>query len=139
MAMKKLALMTIALITLSACALTPEQKVAREQAQAQERLRLQMLMAKQCDPETATLMEKLPHSWEMSEAEKKTFDAQYNEKINNPIFQSCYKMAWQAYINQANIELMEQRNMQMQMDDWMWRRPMRCQGWHNGRPFWYGC
>ncbi len=127
------------LIFLTACALTPEQKMAREKAKAEERMRIQLALARQCDPKTADLMAKLPQSWELSAEEKRVFDEEYNEKINNPIFQSCYKMAWQAYINQANIELLEQRNMQMQMDNWFWNRPLRCRGWSNGQPYWFPC
>jgi hypothetical protein len=92
--------------TLAACATTPEQKAAREQAQRRYEQNLQVSLAAECDPETAKLMRK---QFEQAEqvgapsAEQKAFRLKYIDKVSDPMFQACYKMAWQNYISQQQL------------------------------------
>lgn len=92
--------------TLTACATTPEQKAAREQAQRRYEQDLQVSLAAECDPETAKLMRK---QFEQAEqvgapsAEQKAFRLKYIDKVSDPMFQACYKMAWQNYISQQQL------------------------------------
>jgi hypothetical protein len=91
---------------LTACATTPEQKAAREQAQRRYEQDLQVSLAAECDPETAKLMRK---QFEQAEqvgapsAEQKAFRLKYIDKVSDPMFQACYKMAWQNYISQQQL------------------------------------
>ncbi len=130
-------LVLVCMLALGACALTPEQKAAQAKAREEERLQMQLSLASQCDPATAQLMAKLPSSWDLPKAQKEAFDQEYESKINNPVFQACYKMAWQAYVAQARLE--QARYHEMMMDDMYWNRPFGCQRWSNGRPYWFGC
>lgn len=99
-------LMLCIVVTLSACATTPEQKAAREQAQRRYEQNLQVSLAAECDPETAKLMRK---QFEQAEqvgtpsAEQKAFRLKYIDKVSDPMFQACYKMAWQNYISQQQL------------------------------------
>ena len=92
--------------TLTACATPPEQKAARERAQRRYEQNLQVSLAAECDPETAKLMRK---QFEQAEqvgtpsAEQKAFRLKYIDKVSDPMFQACYKMAWQNYISQQQL------------------------------------
>ena len=92
--------------TLAACATTPEQKAARERAHRRYEQNLQVSLAAECDPETAKLMRK---QFEQAEqvgtpsAEQKAFRLKYIDKVSDPMFQACYKMAWQNYISQQQL------------------------------------
>lgn len=92
--------------TLAACATTSEQKAARERAQKRYEQNLQVSLAAECDPETAKLMRK---QFEQAEqvgtpsAEQKAFRLKYIDKVSDPMFQACYKMAWQNYISQQQL------------------------------------
>ena len=123
--MKKLALCAFIALTLTACALTPEEKAKREAEQQRAQQELQIHLASQCDTETANLMrqhfENKDKVWE-NEEEQQTFRLQYLEKINNPLFQSCYKMAWQNYISQRQLERIE-RDYLWYEHDLFWHRP----------------
>ena len=99
-------LMLCIVATLAACATTPEQKAARERAQRRYEQNLQVSLAAECDPETAKLMRK---QFEQAEqvgtpsAEQKAFRLKYIDKVSDPMFQACYKMAWQNYISQQQL------------------------------------
>ena len=99
-------LMLCIVATLAACATTPEQKAAREQAQRRYEQNLQVSLAAECDPETAKLMRK---QFEQAEqvgapsAEQNAFRLKYIDKVSDPMFQACYKMAWQNYISQQQL------------------------------------
>ncbi len=99
-------LMLCIVAALTACATTPEQKAAREQAQRRYEQDLQVSLAAECDPETAKLMRK---QFEQAEqvgtpsAEQKAFRLKYIDKVSDPMFQACYKMAWQNYISQQQL------------------------------------
>ena len=92
---------------LAACATTPEQKAARAQAQKRYEQDLQVNLAAQCDQETAALIrrkfdeEGKPGA---ATAEQKAFRLKYIDKVSDPMFQACYKMAWQNYISQQQLQ-----------------------------------
>lgn len=93
-------------IFLTACATTPEQKAARAQAQKRAEQNLQVSLAAQCDQETARLMQKqfeLADRPIPSSEPQKSFRLKYIDKISDPMFQACYKMAWQNYISQQQL------------------------------------
>lgn len=99
-------LMLCIVATLAACATTPEQKAAREQAQRRYEQNLQVSLAAECDPETAKLMRKQFEQAEqvgVPSAEQKAFRLKYIDKVSDPMFQACYKMAWQNYISQQQL------------------------------------
>lgn len=107
--MKSLALILTASVLLSACALTPEQRAEREAAQKRYEQELQVSLAAQCDLETADLMrQQFDQSKTFAdEKTKQDFRVRYVEKINNPLFQSCYRMAWQNYMAQQRLSRLE--------------------------------
>lgn len=114
---------------LSACATTPEQKAARAAAQKRYEQNLQVALAAQCDKETAMLMQKqfelADQPSAVSGKAKQEFRLKYVDKIADPMFQACYKMAWQNHISQQQL-----RDARRYYDDWGWRYPF----YH---PFWW--
>lgn len=95
-------------LMLAACATTPEQKAQREAERIRAEQALQVQLAAQCDPETAKLMhEQFNPPAERSEAEQQKFRLRYVDKVAEPMFQACYKMAWQNYISQRRLERLE--------------------------------
>lgn len=96
-------------IALSGCTLTPQQKLQREAEKIKAQQLLSIELAKQCDAETADLMaQKLNPPINQTVEEKAKLDRAYAEKIQNPVFQACHKMAWENYKAQSEIEEMRQ-------------------------------
>ncbi|MGN6882186.1 hypothetical protein [Neisseria sp. P0019.S003] len=114
----RLTLLISAAALLAACATTPEQKTARAQAQKRYEQDLQVHLAAQCDQETAALIrrkfdeEGKPGA---ATAEQKAFRLKYIDKVSDPMFQACYKMAWQNYISQ---EQLREARYYRYYDDW---------------------
>ena len=113
------------LVFLTACAATPEQLAARAQARKQEEQNLQIHLAAQCDPETARLIQK---QFELADnrsvqttEQQKSFRLKYIDKVSDPMFQACYKMAWQSYA--AQVELEDMRRYRYYDDWWYGPRP----------------
>lgn len=101
----KIAAPALLALTLTACALTPEQQAARAAAQQRAQQALQVHLASQCDADTAALMREQyeQRSYPSAQA-KRDFEQRYQAKINNTMFQACYKMAWQNYISQQQLQ-----------------------------------
>ena len=120
----RLTLLFGAVALLAACATTPEQKAARAQAQKRYEQDLQVHLAAQCDQETAALIrrkfdeEGKPGA---ATAEQKAFRLKYIDKVSDPMFQACYKMAWQSYA--AQVELEDMRRYRYYDDWWYGPRP----------------
>ena len=114
----RLTLLFGAVALLAACVTTPEQKAARAQAQKRYEQDLQVNLAAQCDQETAALIrrkfdeEGKPGA---ATAEQKAFRLKYIDKVSDPMFQACYKMAWQNYISQ---EQLREARYYRYYDDW---------------------
>lgn len=103
-----------AVLGLSACALTPEQRIEQERQQKLYEQRLQVNLASQCDKETASLMQQqFEQNTGNTDAEKQAFKLRYVDKVADPMFQACYKLAWQNYEAQQRL-----RNMRYWYDDW---------------------
>lgn len=111
---------------ISGCAMTPEQQAKREALRQAYEQNLQVALASQCDQNTAQIMRQ--HFDQVSFAsdkERQAFRLKYIDKINDPMFQACYKMAWQSYISQQQL-----RQMRHYYDDWYsWRSFYRPWGW----------
>ncbi|UOO81569.1 hypothetical protein LVJ83_11640 [Uruburuella testudinis] len=108
------ALTLSAALLLAACATTPEQKAARAAAQKQYEQNLQVALAGQCDRETADLMRmQFDPPPGQTEQQRQAFRLQYVDKVADPMFQACYKMAWQNYISQQRL-----REMRYYYDDY---------------------
>lgn len=115
-----------AMLALSACAFTPEQLAAREAQRIRAEQALQINLAKQCDAETAELMaEHFDPPIARTAAQEKAFNARYAEKVGDPMFQACYKIALENYKLQQQMQ-----EMRYQYDDWRFGR---------GRFFCYAC
>jgi rare lipoprotein A (peptidoglycan hydrolase) len=137
--MKKLGLFGIALFTtvLTACALTPQQQAELAQEKAQKRLNFQVELAKQCDPVAAQLMAELPKISQLDAQARASFDQQYQARVNNATFQSCYKLAFQSY----------QEKQQLNLDQLEWdtnygyfnNQPFNCEFNRPEGPFWGAC
>lgn len=127
--------------TISGCALTPQQKAEQARERAEKRLELQVSLAEQCDPTAARLMAQLPTTGNMPAAQKAAFDKSYEAKVNSPVFQSCYNMAWKSYQEQNQLNLERQENMELQLDgeNPFWNEPFSCRRFIGGAPYWYGC
>lgn len=127
---------------ISACALTPQQKAEQAKEMAEKRLQLQVSLAQQCDPTAAKLMAQLPTTGNMSTAQKAAFDKNYEARVNSPVFQSCYNMAWKSYQEQNQLNMERQENMELQMDEGnpFWNEPFSCRRFiEGGAPYWYAC
>ena len=121
-----------AVLLLNACALTPEQKAQRAERQKRAEQALQVQLAEQCDADTAALMrEQFEQRSYPSLKAKQDFQLRYVEKINDKMFQACYKMAWQNYISQQRLRDMQLRALYYDDDDlWGWHHPfLRPWGW----------
>jgi len=120
----RLTLLIGAAALLAACATTPEQKAARAQAQKRYEQDLQVHLAAQCDQETAALIRrKFDEEGKpgVATAEQKAFRLKYIDKVSDPMFQACYKMAWQSYA--AQVELEDMRRYRYYDDWWYGPRP----------------
>ncbi|MDF7676034.1 hypothetical protein PT286_04705 [Neisseriaceae bacterium ESL0693] len=132
---------TMILLGLMSCA-TPEQKAAQAKAAEEARERLVVQLAAQCDAHTAELMQQqmqnpafLSDPFYAKEAEE------YQKSVSAPLFQSCYKLAWENYLNEVRLQEMRTQEMNRRWHDefdWM-RQPRWCRGYHQGKPFVYRC
>ena len=101
----KIAAPALLALMLTACALTPEQQAARAAAQQRAQQALQVHLASQCDADTAALMREQYEQRSYPSAQvKRDFEQRYQAKINNTMFQACYKMAWQNHISQQQLQ-----------------------------------
>lgn len=92
---------------LASCAITPEQKAEREAKRVRAEQALQVKLAKQCDLETAELIhEQFNPPLNRTEKEQADFEKRYAEKVNNPVFQACYKLALENHKAQEELEYM---------------------------------
>ncbi|QGM80455.1 hypothetical protein [Otariodibacter oris] len=108
-------LLGLAVVSLTACSLTPEQQAIRDAKRLRAEQALQVNLAKQCDMQTAELMhEKFNPPLDRTEEEQKAFEKQYLEKVNNPMFQACYKLALQNHVAEEKLEWMRMHYY----DDW---------------------
>lgn len=90
---------------LCSCTLTAAEQAAQARERAEQLLDTQIALARECDPQAAALMAQLPTVNNLSPAEKKEFEANYNAHINNPTFQACYNLAWKSYKEQNQLEI----------------------------------
>lgn len=139
---KSLGFSIILACTVTACA-TPEQKAARAAAEKAAQQKLQLDLAAQCDARTAELMQaQMQNPAFLTDPANAKVAEEYRQKVNLPIFQTCYRLAWNNYINQIRLEQIRSWEMQRRWDDdmnWMLFRPRLCRGSHNGRTFAYRC
>lgn len=115
---------------LTSCAVTPQEK-------AQERLNFQVSLARQCDPIAADLMAKLPKISTLDKQQRASFDKEYQERVNNPTFQSCYNMAFKSYSEQQQLNL-----QQMEWDSeagYFNNQPFNCEFYPPEGPYWGAC
>lgn len=137
--MKKINLfgLAVACSVLTACATTPQEKAERAQERAQKRLNFQVSLARQCDPVAANLMAQLPQISTLDAQQRAAFDKQYQARVNNPTFQSCYNMAFKAYSEQQQLNLQE---MQWNMDEGFFNNaPFNCEFSPPEGPYWGAC
>lgn len=143
---RKICYLGIVVLALAACA-TPEQKASRqaERAAAEKaaQQKLQLDLAAQCDTRTAELMQQqMQNPTFLSDPANAKLAEEYRQRVNLPIFQSCYKLAWNNYINKIKLQQAQNWAMQRRWDDdmdWMMFRPRWCRGVHNGRSYVYRC
>ena len=130
---KKMALCLTALFALTACATSPEEQARREAERQKAQRALEIDLANQCDPQVADLMKQMDNIKEQGEETNteqfSQLNQQYKEKINEPLFYNCYKLAWENYLNQRRLEAYEQRAYYYDSDIWLWGH------WHD--PFYY--
>lgn len=127
-------------ILLAACAFTPAQRAEQQARQYRQQQALAAALAVQCDAETAALMRRQAADPDFFTAEATAAAAQsYRQKISEPLFQSCYRLAWQNHLNQLQLQTEQQLRLREQMMDDMFAPPRWCQGIRHGRPFWYRC
>ena len=95
----------ISVLTLSSCVLTPEQQAMRDAKRIRSEQQLQVQLAKQCDAVAAELMYEHfnPPLYRTPEAQK-AFEHYYVEKMSNPVFQNCYKLALENYKAQEELK-----------------------------------
>lgn len=113
-------LLAATVLTLCACAITPEQKAKREEERLREAQNFQVALAAQCNPETASLMRRYFDQGKLeslSTEEQQSFRLRYVEQVNDPMFQACYRLAQENYAAQERIRLMQH------YEDRYWMRP----------------
>ncbi|WP_066569380.1 hypothetical protein [Snodgrassella sp. CFCC 13594] len=137
----KIALLVVTALILSGC-VTPEQKAAQAARARAAQQQLALDLAAQCDPQAADLMrqQQTDAGFFTQPATAKAANA-YRDKVSSPLFQSCYKLAWDNYLNQMRLQQIRNWELQRRMDadmDWM-MRPRWCRGVRGGRPFVYQC
>lgn len=94
-------------LLLTACTLTPEQQAERRAKQLRAEQELQVQLAKQCDVQTAELIfQQFNPPLSQTAKEEAEFKKRYAEKVNDPMFQACYKLAWENYKSQVELEEM---------------------------------
>ncbi|MBR7001821.1 MAG: hypothetical protein IKI11_04075, partial [Neisseriaceae bacterium] len=69
------------------------------------------------------------HGEDANDEQFSELNQQYKEKINEPLFYNCYKLAWENNINQRRLEAAERRADYYEHDAWLWGH------WHD--PFYY--
>ena len=97
--MKTKLLFALSVCLMTACTLTPEQQAARQAKQIKAQQKLSVEIAKQCDLETDPPISQ-------TDQEKTVLMKRYTQKINDPMFQACNKLAWDNYKKQIEIEEM---------------------------------
>ncbi|MCX3072506.1 hypothetical protein [Providencia stuartii] len=115
---------------LTSCAVTPQEK-------AQERLNFQVSLARECDPIAADLMAELPKISTLDKQQRASFDKEYQERVNNPTFQSCYNMAFKSYSEQQQLNL-----QQMEWDSeagFFNNPPFNCEFYPPEGSYWGAC
>ncbi|MFC0322502.1 hypothetical protein ACFFHT_02820 [Gallibacterium melopsittaci] len=106
--MKKALPLIISITLLAGCALSPEEQRAMEEAKIRQQQALQVSLAKQCDAETAALMQRhFDQDIGLTAKQQKAFEEEYTKKVNDPMFQACYKLALQNYMAEKQIRQME--------------------------------
>ncbi|PIT16886.1 hypothetical protein [Snodgrassella alvi] len=129
-------------LVLAACA-TPEQKAARAAAEKAAEQKLKLDLAAQCDARTAELMQvQMQNPAFFSDPANAKIAEEYRQKVNLPIFQSCYRLAWDNYVSKIRLQQARDWEMQRRWDDdmnWMMFRPRWCRSTHNGRSYVYRC
>ncbi len=115
----KLTTLLLACGVVAACAVTPAEKAAEAKARAEQMLQTQVSLASQCSPQAAELMQEMPQANSLSSAEKRVFEAKYVSAVNNPVFQACYKMAWENY-REENAMQAEQMAAWEEADNAAW-------------------
>ena len=93
---------------MTACATSPEEQARREAERQKAQRTLEINLANQCDPQVADLMKQIDNIKEQGEETNNEqfsqLNQQYKEKINEPLFYNCYKLAWENYLNQRRLE-----------------------------------
>lgn len=106
--MKKVLPFLLSISVLAGCALSPEEQRAMEQEKIRKQQALQVSLAKQCDEETAYLMKRqFDQDIGLTAQQQKAFKEEYTKKVNDPMFQACYKLALQNYMAEQQIRQME--------------------------------
>lgn len=91
-------LLAFLIVNLTACTLTPEEMAEREAKRIRQEQALQLELAQRCDADTADIMyEQFNPPVSRTPKELKQFEKRYVEKVSNPMFQTCYRMAWENY------------------------------------------
>ena len=121
---KKMAVGLSVVLLLTACATSPEKQAQREAERQKAQRALEIDLARQCDPQVAEMMlqmDTLKSENAEHNAEKiSKLNQQYKEKINEPLFYNCYKLAWENYINQRRLAAAERRAYYYDNDVWLW-------------------
>ncbi|MBR1375659.1 MAG: hypothetical protein IJ566_06215 [Cardiobacteriaceae bacterium] len=133
--MKKSIFILLSLLFLFSCSksLTPEELAQKELLEKEAQRQLAIDLAQKCDPETAALMRNKYNLESVNQAQNQAFDtyansadfvsqnnlleAQYQAKINNPVFQNCYQMAKENYVKDYELTMAERR-LRAYHDDW---------------------
>ncbi len=110
-------------LILSGCALTAEQRAAYAAERERERLQTELALAARCDPELARLAALRHEGYpDLSEAQRRQAENDYNQRSTQPAFQACYRMAWENLRYQQRLDALERREMRRELE-WMMYRP----------------
>ncbi|AAP95931.1 hypothetical protein A6046_00125 [[Haemophilus] ducreyi] len=95
---------------ITACNSNPAKQAEQQTKKIKQQQALSIELARQCDHETAELMQQIYNSnVGMTEAEKRTLNQRYQQKISDPLFESCNKLAWENHKHQMELQEIRRR------------------------------
>lgn len=116
--MNPMAWAALCVFGLAACAATPEQRALAEQKEHRALQALSVSLAAQCDPQAAALMRRqMDEPALLSDAAYAQEAEAYRQALSKPIFQSCYRLAWENHIHQVRLREAEMRYRYDHMDN----------------------
>ncbi|OAM28436.1 hypothetical protein A7P95_05575 [Eikenella longinqua] len=110
-------------LLLAGCAMTPQQRAAYEAAREREMKQTAVALAAQCDRRAAQLIALQQEDYlGVPDEQKAKLRLEYADKVSEPAFQACYRMAWENLVYRERLAQLERRERRRELE-WMMYRP----------------